>query len=483
MLLPHPLHTRSRAPFLAAAVALIITSLPSAQEVQRPKHSFLRQNEDWSAYGRAVDLDATGDPLDRIKYIPLNEDGDVWLSLGGHARARYEGWNNFNFGLMPGVGHDDAFLLTRFLLHADLHLGDSTRVFAEGKTAQSTNRDLPGGTRTLDVDSLDVQQLFVDQEFETPAGALTLRLGRQMLSLGKQRLVSPLPWGNTLRTWDGVSAFWKGDAWNVHAFWADFAPVDIGDFNESGAGQELYGAYATLNSGEGPALDLYVLGSERRMASFNGTSGRERRTTLGVRASDKLADAKIDYDVELAYQFGEVGPGDVSAWMLGATAGYTLDELPTDPHLRVGLDMASGDDSAGGDVETFNQLYPLGHAYLGFMDHVGRQNVIDASLGADLKLSSKWQGRIDLHQFFLMSADDALYNAGGGVVVPGSSGASRTVGTELDVTTRYRVDRHLALSAGYGHFFAGSRIDEAAVATGSGGDDVDFVYVAVDLTF
>ena len=35
---------------------------------------------------------------------------------------------------------------------------------------------------------------------------LTLRPGRQMLLFGKQRLVSPLDWSNTMRAWDGVSS-------------------------------------------------------------------------------------------------------------------------------------------------------------------------------------------------------------------------------------------------------------------------------------
>ena len=37
--------------------------------------------------------------------------------------------------------------------------------------------------------------------------------------------------------------------------------------------------------------------------------------------------------------------------------------------------------AAGTAAPAFNQLYPLGHAYLGYMDYVGRQNIISPSAG------------------------------------------------------------------------------------------------------
>ena len=49
------------------------------------------------------------DFFDAIKYIELNSDGDVWISFGGHARTRYELFNNFGFS----DANDDSFLLTR----------------------------------------------------------------------------------------------------------------------------------------------------------------------------------------------------------------------------------------------------------------------------------------------------------------------------------------------------------------------------------
>jgi hypothetical protein len=137
-----------------------VPQLGTRPEFARPAYQFLRFTEDWSDLaGR--DRSTTGDWADLLKYVPLSDDGSIWASFGGHARMRFENWNRFAFG--APVMDNDSFTLWRVTLHSDLHVGDNIRFFAEGKTTQATDRDLPGGRRaTLDVDSLDLEQLFVD---------------------------------------------------------------------------------------------------------------------------------------------------------------------------------------------------------------------------------------------------------------------------------------------------------------------------------
>ena len=73
---------------------------------------------------------------------------------------------------------------------------------------------------------------------------------------------------------------------------------------------------------------------------------------------------------------------------------------------------------------------------------------------------------------------DALYNAGGAVVRPGSASDERFVGSELDLLVKYEFNRHLMGMFGYSHFFAGDFIED------SGADkDIDFVYASLQFTF
>lgn len=476
----------------AAAVLLVVQSAAGQQTmpqdqatvdetafaVQRPAYSFLRNNEDWSGLRDAPESALT-DFWDPIKHVPLNEDGSIWASFGGDMRLRGEYWSNFAFG--SPVDDDDTFGLWRLRLHGDVHFGDSVRVFVEGKSALATDRDLPGGRRTVDVDSLALEQAFVDLKLALGEGnTLVLRPGRQALQFGKQRLVSPLPWANTLRRWDGISVLATLGGWNVHGFATQFAPTQKYEFNDPDDDILFWGVYATaeLPQCECISADLYYLGLERDgMIAFNGTVGDETRHTIGGRIFGGLGDSHFDYDLEAACQFGEVGSGDVSAYMLAAQLGYAPD-MWYDPRFFAGVDYASGDNEAGGDVETFNQLFPLGHAYHGYMDFIGRQNAIDLNAGVNFKPFDKTTMHLSGHYFLRADTSDALYNAGGSVVRAGGLSDEREIGAEIDLTVKYSIDAHTTLEAGYGHFFAGDFINE------SGSDeDMDFVYTQFQYRF
>ena len=190
-----------------------------------------------------------------------------------------------------------------------------------------------------------------------------------------------------------------------------------------------------------------------------------------------MADTGWDYDAEFAYQFGEVGSADVSAYMFGGELGYTF-AADWSPRMLAGFDVGSGDNSPGGDVQTFNQLYPLGHAFLGFIDVIGRQNIISPSFGVTAKPNPDTTLGVRGYYFWRESEDDAVYNAGGGVVRPGSAGSDRAIGSELDLTLLYKFGQHTTGLLGYSHFFAGSFIRESGSS-----DDIDFVYLQMQYTF
>ena len=53
-------------------------------------------------------------------------------------------------------------------------------------------------------------------------------------------------------------------------------------------------------------------------------------------------------------------------------------ELPMNPQFWLRYDFASGDNNLNdGERNTFNQLFPFGNYYLGWIDRVGRQNIHD----------------------------------------------------------------------------------------------------------
>jgi hypothetical protein len=461
------------------ALTIAFPAISAAQAApDRPKFGSLRFEEDWSFLR---DYSGTKDTFDAIKYLPLSEDGSVWLSLGGQVRERVEIWNHFNFDQTPGAQSNDVYLLSRLRFHADLHVTPYFRVFAEGKSALATDRDLPGGRRPIEEDQIDLQNGFVELKAPEagPVNALTFRAGRQELLFGKERFVSPLDWTNTRRTFDTLSLSGAAGGWKATSFVSHLVTINEQAWNNYDLDVDFHGLYVT--NPKVPVvglLDLYYLYLARNDVAFSGETGDEDRHTLGTRLFGPIGESIFDYEVELDLQLGEVGSADVYAWSVASVLGATLAEDEWKPRLELMFDYAMGDDDPGdGDANTFNQLFPLGHAYLGFIDYVGRQNVIHVQSMAAIKPIAPLTLRMDLHYFWRASDEDALYNASGAVLRAGNLGSSRDVGGEIDLLATYAFDAHLSLMGGYSHFFAGEFIDQ------SGKDqDSDFVYFSLQYT-
>jgi hypothetical protein len=456
-----------------------------------PPYTPLRWNED---YSYLKDPAKRTDWLDPIKYIPIGDDPDTYLSLGGSARYRYEFFDNNNFG--AGPQDDDGFHLTRFLAHADLHLGKNLRGFVQIKSAMEDGRE--GGPRPIDSDEFDLQQAFVDLKLPMPLGdegaTVTLRGGRQDLAYGAQRLVGPLDWANTRRTFEGgkaTLAFSKKhslDVFLVRPVVNENEEPNTGDGNTTFAG-----LYDTLSLptwfGEKAStkLDLYGFAllvnrpGGRVVPPFGGPD--EDRYTIGARLSS--APKPFDFDVEATYQFGKSGSGDIAAWSIASEVGYTLENAPLTPRMILGFDMASGDDDpADADNQTFNQLFPTAHPYLGYIDALGRQNIIDLHGGAELillkeaKHARKVALRAEHHLFWRQSDADAIYNPFGFVTRADLGSDETYVGSETDLLLNWQIDRHWSAYAGYSHFFAGDFLQETGPS-----DDIDFFYAALQFTF
>ena len=465
---------------LFTASSLIAQTKPAA--TPPPAYTPVRWNEDYGYLASAPDKD----PWDPIKYIPLGDEKDWYLSFGGQARYRYEWFDNFNFGA-PGQQDGNGFHLGRVMGHADAHFGPNVRGFVQVISAGVDGRE-PTERPGIDENDFDFHQAFVDVKLPLDDKSLTLRGGRQNLLYGAQRLISPLDWTNTRRTFDGGKASLAiSRTHTLDAFWVNPVVVDEGNIDESND-DDFAGLYDTIGlpdvlKGAGSKLELYALYLDKQSATFAEGSGSEERYTVGGRFFTNPK--PWDFDVEAAYQFGEFGDGDISAWMFATEGGYTFADATLAPRLYLGFDIASGDDDPNDDdLETFNQLFPLGHAYFGYIDVIGRQNIIDLHPGVELLLASEKRNvkrltlRADYHLFWRYSDEDAIYGVAGAIQrADGGSGAS-FVGSELDLIVNWQIDRHTSAYFGYSHFFAGDFIDESGPS-----EDIDFVYAAIAYTF
>jgi hypothetical protein len=167
------------------------------------------------------------------------------------------------------------------------------------------------------------------------------------------------------------------------------------------------------------------------------------------------------WDFEGMLQLGNWANQDLIAGAATAGLGYQFANAPTNPQFWVYYDWASGDRSpgVGSTRSTFQQLFPFGHYYFGYLDLVGRQNIQDVSCQAVFYPAPWATGLVQFHRFWLAEAADALYNAAGGVVRNDPTGGSgNDVGSEIDVVLSLHLTSHADLLLGWSKLFPGEFI-------------------------
>lgn len=124
--------------------------------------------------------------------------GPVTFDIGGQARLRYEYDSGFTIkGYEPG-GHDQL-LLERVRLDLSARFWDQPRLLLQFQDAHAflTRYGPDDFPRSSPVDdTLDIRQLYAEwiRIGDNPFG---LRIGRQQIAYGDQRMFGPDSWGNT----------------------------------------------------------------------------------------------------------------------------------------------------------------------------------------------------------------------------------------------------------------------------------------------
>jgi hypothetical protein len=445
-----------------------------------PAYTYLRYDEN---YSYLKNPEASTDFLDPIKYIPFNEQGDIYLTLGGQVRDRYEYFQNNTFG--SGTQDKDGYNLVRVLLNADLHLGPVVRVFVQGISA--TEQDRAGGPRSTDGDMGDFHQGFIDVTLPLGADAsVTLRGGRQVIIFGAQRLIGVSDFTNVRRTDDAVRATLTTPGNTLDLFYAQ--PVRVLDhtLNDDISNTFFAGAYDTWEV-PGPlakiktTAEAYAIYVNRQSMTYDAVTSGETRYTLGTRLTAKPK--PFDFDIEADYQFGRFNFEETHAFSVAAIGGYTFADATFKPRLFLGGDIASGG-RRNNPGDTFDQLFPSGHDQFGIIDALGRQNIIDVHPGATLTLleDKPWAKLltwlVQYRQFWRESDQDAVYNASGTILRASGTSESTDIGGEVDTEVNWKLDRHLSAYTGYCHFFHGSFFADTGPH-----NDIDFAYSALTFTF
>jgi hypothetical protein len=325
----------------------------------------------------------------------------------------------------------------------------------------------------------DLHQGYLQVEDFLKPG-VSLRVGRQELIYGGERLVGAFGWDNVGRSFDALKLGYATKTW-----WTDFLLAKTIDRRSTGRGdrdQYLYGVYSRFFADRPQYLEIYGLHFRDGLRLpgelvARGPSATEI-FTLGARSAGTFGDG-YDYELEFANQFGHRAADSHRARAFAGRLNRTLDEKLK---LRVGFeyDVASGDsDPADGRSGEFFNLFPTNHPLYGYADLMGWRNMQDFRPHFSFTPVGPLSFDVDYHRFYLLQGRGPWKNAGGVVFGFDPTGQSgKHVGDELDFTAAFPLQKHLKILSGYSIFWPG----EFARRT-RGPDKQHFFYLQTLLNF
>jgi hypothetical protein len=380
----------------------------------------------------------------------INKGLPSWLIFGGDYRSRFEGYSGGSY--KPNT--TDAYLLSRLKLDLTIRPAAWMKFFIEGMDARALEKTPAVPTYQ---NTWDIRQAYIELG-DTEKDIFGLRVGRQELMYGDQRLIGVSAWTNTERNFDAVRGTARYKGYRLDLFAASIVNPVTGTWDHHLQGNNLHGAYAGIDK-LGPRLIIepYVLWRlQHGVKNEENVISKLNEKIGGLRVVGSKLPGGLDYGMEVVREFGSLGSDKIQTW-----AGHWVVGRPTNvrftPRVYAEYNYAGGDQKPTDGIRgTFDQLYPSGHDKLGFDDQVGWRNIKDFRAGLETKPRKNVTAAFEYNNWYLASATDALYNASGTAVFRSIAGTAGThVGQEFDVTGTWAFAKAFTAGAGVGHILPG----------------------------
>ena len=443
-------HTRISIHF---AVIVSMAAPAFAQDPARPAYQLMRYDENWSMLS---DDSQRSDWLDALKYISLGQPG-WFVTFGGEVREKFELLDQPGFGLrLLGPPDQTGYLLQRYLLSSDFHLGSRFRFFSELQSGLEDGRN--GGPRPTDLDRLDLHQAFLDwRVVGNESHGITLRIGRQEIAFGTGRLIAPAEGLNLRRSMDGGRINVKKGRVDFNATALRLVAAKPGIFDNVPDHTQTFWGAGFIVPRPFPKIaniGVYYLGFDNKRSFFAKGIGREIRETFGAHIWKHTG--PWDYDDEGLFQTGSFRGAPIRAWALSEDGGYTFSRLPLHPRLGLRADATSGDQGPTHHaLGSFDPLFSAVPVWSGPSALLGGTNLVDLTPSVRLKITPALGLTLESSTFWRESRFDSAYTAFNTPLRPADPNASRYLAVAPSATFAWQATRHTFYSIIYTHFFTG----------------------------
>ncbi len=435
-----------------------------------PPIGLLRAEE---SYLFLKDADAGQVFLQDLKWLPLNEKKNYYLTIGGEYRPRIEHFTNRNYS-----ASDETFYSQRLSLHASLNLGKRIRLFGELYHGLTSGED-----RLLEDDTIDLHQGFLEFVIsKRTTSSITLRLGRQEIGYGVSRLIGIREGPNLRRSFDLAKLNFKKDKRSINLIYGKELIYEVNAFDNASnffdteaQNPTIWGIYVQDNVlGRIGNLDFYYFGTNVISAQFNDVVGEETRHSVGLRSYGQIG--RYSFNTEFIYQFGEIGNSNIGAFNIETDWKYQLTAGGWKPKLGIKLDFSSGDRTGGdGKIQTFNPLFvnPALYSLAGVNTPANLSSfhpnfTVYPAEGVSIFM--------DYALFYRTSANDGLYTPPRFLLRAASGLDEKHIGDVLGLQVQYEINRNISFDLRSSYFIAGKFIKAS-------GDSENTFYVAPTMCF
>ena len=436
-----------------------------------PPFKQLRYDEDYSF----LKNDSSKAWYRSTKFNSFSKSQKTYISIGGDIRYQYQRFKNENWG--KSATDDDGFILTRYLIHADLHAGNNFRTFIQLQSSFANGKEEPPSP--VDENQLDLHQAFVDVVLPFKnSRAITVRVGRQELLYGSQRVVAVRDGPNNRQSFDAVKLLYANSNGKADLFFSHYVrsrqKVFDDRFNKN---IRFWGAYLVRNGVPVVKnIDLYYLGLWKNKVVFDDSSGKEIRHSVGSRIWSNKGNWR--HDIEGLYQFGHLANKRITAWTFSVNTGYKFNNVKFKPEAGIKTEFISGDARYGDNkLQTFNPLFPRG-GYFGLVSLIGPANLFDIHPSLMFDLTSKLFLNMDYDIFWRFSKNDGIYGPNVALIYSGKNSRNKYIGRQYSTDLVYSPNTFLYFRGEFTWFKADEYLRDV-----SPGKDILFTALTAQLKF
>lgn len=428
-----------------------------------PRFYLARWAEDWSFLR---DPSKRTGPFDALKFIPLDEGGDIYLTLSDEQRLRHDTITS------PGLraGRDTNAILLRNIVGADLHIGKNFRAF--GQIASGVQEGgYFGAVTPVQRNDLIVQQLFAEVKGDIGRGlSAGIRVGRQDFQDGPIQLVSIQENPNIHITFDGVRAYASGSRARIGLF--DFRYTRLGrdafddptDTSRRFSG--VTGSVMVPPKAFGSSklyIDPFFYYLRNRNQRWGTATAREERRFWGARLWGDVGSMNVDLNGN--YQSGTYGGRRIAAYQIFAAQNFALGK-PTATATRIGwrADYASGGGAFGsGTLRNASQLFGTA-PYFSYGIFVGPTNYSDVAPTISFTPMKDVRVLSELAFVWRNSERDAVYSGVGGAYAGTQNVTGHDVAKLLRLNAAWSATPNLTFTLRTEYLRAGKVLERAGYA-------------------